>query len=146
MEWTTTTRSQCAENSPILISIGSKHARHTGKGRDVGDGAYTERVNPLDVAFHLRHPWPPPTAIATVAGPSMFLCFSRPLRTGFGPHSRARVHLALHFLGDIGRGHPDHPLISRGHDLCHFRGLGAAGAHHHLSRTDVRREHRLARR
>ena len=76
----------------------------------------------------------------------MFLCFSRPLRAGFDPHSLARVHLALHFLGDIGRGRPDHPLISRGHDLCNFRGLDAAGAHHHLSRTDDRREHRLARR
>ena len=76
----------------------------------------------------------------------MFLCFSRPLRTGFDPQSRARVHFALHFLGDVGRGRPDHPLISRGHEPCNFRGLDAAGAHHHPSRTDVRREHRLAQR
>jgi hypothetical protein len=76
----------------------------------------------------------------------MFLSYSRPSKTGCDPHIGAHVHLALHFLDDIGRDYPDHPLILRGHDLCNLRGLDAAGAHRHPSRTDVRCEHQLARR
>ncbi len=103
-------------------------------------------VSPLYVAFHLHHSLAPLTAIATVGAPAMSPCVFHLLGTGFDPHSRARVHLALHFLDDIGRGRPDHPLISLGPDLCNFRELDAVGGHHHLSRTDVRREYQLAQR
>ena len=101
-------------------------------------------VNPLDVAFHLRCSLLPLTAIVTVAAPSMFPSVSHPLGTDFDPHVRARLSLALHFLGGIGRGRPDHPLISLGPGLCNFRGLDAAGGRHHLSRTDVHCEYQLA--
>jgi hypothetical protein len=101
-------------------------------------------VNPLDVAFHLRHFFPPLTAIASVAAPLMSSCISHPLRTGFHPHSHAHVHLALRFLSDTGHGRPDHPLVSLRPYLYNFRGPDAADGHHHLSRTDVHREYQLA--
>jgi hypothetical protein len=103
-------------------------------------------INPLDVAFHLRYSLFPLTAIATVAAPSKFPSVPHPLGTGFDPHSHDCLYLALRFLDDIGRGHPDHPLISLGPGPCNFRGLDAAGGHRHLSRTDVHCEYQLARR
>lgn len=74
----------------------------------------------------------------------MFLSVSHRLGTVFDPHSHLRLYLALRFLDGIGRGRPDHPLISL--DLCNFRGLDAAGGHHHLSKTDVHCEYQLVRR
>ena len=103
-------------------------------------------VNPFDVAFHLCYSVPPLTAIVTVAAPSMFPSVSHPSGTGFDHHSHVRLYLALRFLDGIGRGRPDHPLISLGPDLCNFRGLDARGGHHHLSRTDVHCEYQLVQR
>jgi hypothetical protein len=103
-------------------------------------------VNPLDVAFHLRYSVPPLTATATAAAPSMFPSVPHRSGAGFDPHSHVRLYFALRFLDGIGRGRPDHPLISLGPDLCNFRGLDAAGGHHHLSRTDVHFEYQLVQR
>lgn len=113
------------------------------------DGAQDGRickwvVNPLDVAFRLRHFLHPLTATATVAALFAIPCVYHPLRTDFDRHSYA-FHLALYSLDHTARVGPDHPLGLFGLDPHNFRVDAAAGGRH-LSRTDVRRECQLARR
>ena len=95
-------------------------------------------VNPLDVAFHLRHFLHPWTATATVAAPFVAPCVYHPFQTDA---DHAHVHFALHSLDHTARGGPDH----LGLGLHNFRGHAAAGGLH-LARIDVRPERQRERR